>query len=95
MAKAVYGSGDFHHHRAESNSSHGPHPDPTLPSKAVGEYADYPFAIVIDQVEHDEVNSVEGGLLAQVSTEFFDKDAIVAATGATGVIVANGTLDVA
>jgi len=70
----------------------------SLPSKTVGEDVEYPFAIVIDQVEHEDVTSVQGGpggLLAQVSTEFFDKDAIAAATGATGVIVANGTLDVA
>ncbi len=67
----------------------------TLPSKTIGEVTDFPFAIVIDEIEHDDVTSVSGELLAQVSTEFFDKDAIAEATGATGVIVANGTLDVA
>ncbi|OII10516.1 hypothetical protein BIU97_10335 [Curtobacterium sp. MCBA15_009] len=67
----------------------------TLPSQEQGGFVNYPFALVIDQVEHDEIISHGGETVRAIETELFDKDAIVKATGATGVIVARGTLDVA
>ena len=66
----------------------------TLPSQEESGLTNYPFAIVIDQVEHNDITAGSGEIVRSVATELFDKDAIVAATGATGVIVAQGTLEV-
>jgi len=67
----------------------------TLPSQEQSGLTNYPFAIVIDEVEHHEIVNHKGDTVRTVSTELFDKAAIAEATGATGVIVAAGTLDVA
>ncbi|WIB25828.1 hypothetical protein [Curtobacterium sp. MCSS17_015] len=67
----------------------------TLPSKGAGDDVDYPFAIVIDEVEHERIANYEGDTVRTVATELFDTTAIVNSTGAVGVIVAAGTLDVA
>ncbi len=95
MAEAVYGSGIFRTTEQKATYRMARIQVLTLSSQEQNGYTNYPFALVIDQVEHESINSAEGGVIAEVSTEFFDKESIVKATGATGVIVANGTLDVA
>jgi hypothetical protein len=65
-----------------------------LPSDVVGEAVHTPFAIVIDQVEASAVETYAGEVVRSTS-EPIDHDAIKAATGAVGVIVHTGTLDVA
>ncbi|MCS5487385.1 hypothetical protein NY588_09625 [Curtobacterium flaccumfaciens pv. beticola] len=64
-----------------------------LPSKSVGEHFETPFVLVIDQVEHSEVSSMEGVVRKTMDT-FIDGEAIKGATGATSVIVTTETLDV-
>lgn len=63
-----------------------------LPTEVAGEYVRTPFVIIIDQVE---VKAKVESLDAQLLRETIDTDAIKAATGAEGVIVHTGTLDVA
>lgn len=66
-----------------------------LPSKVDGENVETPFVIVVDQVEVvAEVQSYGGDTLRHTQ-EPIDADAIKRATGALGVIVHTGTLDVA
>ncbi|WP_413600837.1 hypothetical protein [Curtobacterium sp. Curtsp57] len=66
-----------------------------LPAIVEGESATTPFAIVIDQLEvENEVHSYAGDIV-HATTEAVDADAIKAATGAVGVVMHTGTLDVA
>jgi hypothetical protein len=65
----------------------------TLPSKTVGENTDYPFAIVIDELDESVVASFAGEVRSE--HEPVDREAVKAATGAVGVILATTTLDVA
>ncbi|MBF4603750.1 hypothetical protein [Curtobacterium sp. VKM Ac-2884] len=66
-----------------------------LPSDVVGEAVHTPFVIVVDQVEVEaRVESVDEQLIHEIR-EPINADAIKAASGAVGVIVHTGTLDVA
>lgn len=66
----------------------------TLPSKTVGEYTDYPFAIVIDELDENVVASFAGDAVRS-EHEPVDRESVKAATGAVGVILSTTTLDVA
>jgi hypothetical protein len=65
-----------------------------LPSKVDGENVETPFVIVVDQVEvENEVRSLDERLVREFREPILVDD-INAATGAVGVIVHTGTLDV-
>lgn len=66
-----------------------------LPSQVVGEIVRTPFVIVVDQVEVVADVEAYDGTAIRHTVEPVDADAIKAATGAEGVIVHTGTLDVA
>jgi hypothetical protein len=95
VAEAVYGSGDFTTTEQEETYRMARIQVLTLPSKTVGDNVDYPFAIVIDEVDHEKISSYGGDTVRTVATELIDKTAIAEATGAVGVIVVAGTLYVA
>lgn len=66
-----------------------------LPTEVVGDATHTPFAIVIDQVEVTaEVQAYDGTALRH-HVEPSDDAAIKDATGAVGVIIHSGILDVA
>ncbi|TFD58047.1 hypothetical protein E3T43_07310 [Cryobacterium sp. Hh7] len=66
-----------------------------LPSEVVGEYVRTPFAIVIDQVETEQIpTSIHGVSSTEYSISRADSEGIKAATGAGGVILSTTTLDV-
>lgn len=66
-----------------------------LPTIVEGESVATPFVVVVDQVEVTaEIEAYDGTAIAH-TVEPVDADAIKAATGAVGVIVHTGTLDVA
>lgn len=62
-----------------------------LPSKTGGEYTD--FALVIDQVDTDEVRSGAGAVRTNLDA-IVDIDSVKQQTGAVGVLVTSDTLDV-
>jgi hypothetical protein len=66
-----------------------------LPTKVVGEYAETPFVIVVDQVEVTAEVEAHDGTVLRHTVEPVDAAAIKDATGAVGVLVHTGTLDVA
>jgi hypothetical protein len=95
VAEVVYGSGAFATTEQRAIYVMARIQILTLPSKTVGEHAEYPFAIVIDEVEVTaEVKAYEGTAIRH-TVEPVDVEAIKAATGAVGVVVHTGTLDVA
>jgi hypothetical protein len=66
-----------------------------LPAIVEGENATTPFVLVIDQVEvENEVRSYDDRMVREFREPILVDD-IKAATGAVGVIVHTGTLDVA
>jgi hypothetical protein len=65
-----------------------------LPDIVEGESVTTPFVLVVDQLDTDDVRDYQGDVVLSRG-EQVDSDALKAATGAAGVIVHPGTLDVA
>lgn len=60
----------------------------------VGDAAHTPFAIVIDQVDVDEIRSAAGVVRTNLDS-VVDIESVKEQTGAVGVLVTSDTLDVA
>lgn len=67
-----------------------------LPMEHVGDYSRTPFAVIIDQVESDEIQNFQSETVMGRSevTQSLAKN-IADEVGAVGAIVSTGTIDVA
>lgn len=66
-----------------------------LPALVVGEFIKTPFAIVIDQVESDSVEAIDGTVLRRlIALTQTEADLMAQRVGAEGAILAACTLDV-
>jgi len=67
-----------------------------LPSKVIGELIETPFALIIDQVEREELTTFDGDAV-QVAFELTqaEADQIARSVGARGAVLTACTLDLA